>query len=67
MNAKYHQGAPITDINRLCQLIDEQRQNGNKIYIRDKLSPTTAINRMEFETVRSLLKCRAFAEAVKER
>ena len=60
-----HKGAPVTDLARLCELIDSQRENGSRIFLRDKLIYLSAVNLMSLETVRGLLKGKALSEVIK--
>ena len=61
-----HKGAPVTDIARICALIESQQENGNRIFLRDKLIYLSAVNSMSLETVRGLLKMKALSEAIKD-
>jgi hypothetical protein len=60
-----YKGAPITDINRLCELIDSQKVNGTRIFIREKPISLSAISSMSLYTLRQLLKGKALSEVVK--
>lgn len=63
--SKLLKGASITDLARLCELIDSQQENGSRIFLRDKPIYLSAVNFMSLETVRGLLKGKALSEVIK--